>query len=47
MIMQKERKNGESFEDYKKRLHNEKNTLRKYCKGHIFWNMHYPYVWRA
>lgn len=45
--MQKERKVGEGFEDYKDRLRNEKKALRLYCKGKVFWNFDKPYVWRA
>lgn len=45
--MQKERKAGESFEDYKDRLRKKKKALRLYCKGKVFWNHDMPYVWRA
>lgn len=42
--MQKERKAGESFEDYKDRLSKEKKRLRLYCKGRVFYNLDTPYV---
>lgn len=45
--MQKERKAGESFNGYKDRLRGEKKVLRLYCKGRVFWDLSYPYVWRA
>ena len=45
--MQKERKQEETLEDYKKRLHDEKNALRLYIRGRVFCNPDVPYAWRA
>jgi hypothetical protein len=44
--MQKERKAGENFDDYKDRLRKEKKKLRLYCKGVVCWDFSNPYIFK-